>query len=45
VAVAVSYSPANPQPAASREIRQFLDLRGERRSDAKPLMLVLRTTR
>jgi hypothetical protein len=45
VAVAVSYSPANPQPAASREIRQFLDLRGERRPDAKPLMLVLRTTR
>jgi hypothetical protein len=45
VAVVVSYTPVNPQPSASREIRQFLDRRGERRPDAKPLMLVIRTTK
>jgi hypothetical protein len=45
VAVVVSYSPANPTPAASREIKQFLDRRAERKADAKPLMLVLRTTK
>lgn len=43
VAVAVAYSPANPHPAASKEIKQFLDRRGDRRPEAKPLMLVLRT--
>jgi anti-sigma factor RsiW len=43
IAVVVAYSPMNPQPALSKEIKQFLDRRGERRADAKPLMLVLRT--
>jgi hypothetical protein len=45
IAVVVAYSPMNPQPAASKEIKQFLDRRGDRRADAKPLMLVLRTTK
>jgi hypothetical protein len=45
VAVIISYTPANPTPAASREIKQFLDGRGDRRADAKPLMLVLRTVK
>jgi len=43
VAVVVAYSPMNGNPAASKEIKQFLDRRGDRRADAKPLMLVLRT--
>jgi hypothetical protein len=43
VAVVVAYSPSNPSPASSREIKQFLDRRGDRKADAKPLMLVLRT--
>jgi hypothetical protein len=43
IAVVVAYSPMNPQPTLSKEIKQFLDRRGERRADAKPLMLVLRT--
>jgi hypothetical protein len=42
VAVVVAYAPMNPTPAASKEIKQFLDRRGERKADAKPLMLVLR---
>lgn len=45
VAVIVAYSPMNPHPTASKEIKQFLDRRGERKSDAKSLMLVLRTTK
>ncbi len=45
VAVILSYSPMNPRPTASREIKQFLDRRGQRQADAKPLMLVLRTTK
>jgi hypothetical protein len=44
-AVVVAYAPANPTPATSREIKQFLDRRGERKADAKPLMLVLRTVK
>ena len=43
VAVVVAYSPMNGQPTASREIKQFLDRRGDRKPDAKPLMLVLKT--
>lgn len=43
VAVVVAYSPMNSHPTASKEIKQFLDRRGERSADAKPLMLVLRT--
>jgi hypothetical protein len=43
VAVVVAYSPMNSNPASSKEIKQFLDRRGERKSEAKPLMLVLRT--
>jgi hypothetical protein len=43
VAVLVAYSPANPNPAQSKEIRQFLARRGDRKADAKPLMLVLRS--
>jgi hypothetical protein len=35
----------NSSPAASREIKQFLDRRGDRKPDAKPLMLVLRTAK
>ena len=42
VAVVVAYSPANGNPGASREIKQFAERRGERRRDAKPLMLVLK---
>lgn len=45
VAVIVAYSPMNPHPTASKEIKQFLDRRSDRKSDAKPLMLVLRTTK
>ena len=45
VAVVVAYSPMNPRPAASKEIKQFLDRRGQRQAHAKPLMLVLRTTK
>jgi hypothetical protein len=41
-AVVVAYSPVNGNPTASREIKQFLDRRGERKPDAKPLMLVLK---
>lgn len=43
VAIVVAYSPMNTNPAASREIKQFLDRRGDRKPDAKPLMLVLKT--
>lgn len=43
MAVVVAYSPANPSPGASKEIKSFLERRGERKADAKPLMLVLRT--
>jgi hypothetical protein len=43
VAVVVAYSPMNGQPTNSREIKQFLDRRGDRKPDAKPLMLVLKT--
>ena len=43
VAVVVAYSPMNAAPSTSKEIRQFLDRRGERKPDTKPLMLVLRT--
>ena len=42
MAVVVAYSPANTNPAASREIKQFVERRGERKPDAKPLMLVLK---
>ena len=45
MAIVVAYSPMNPHPSASREIKQFLDRRGERKPGAKPLMLVLRTTK
>jgi len=45
VAVVVSYAPTNPTPTASREIKQFLDRRGDRKAGAKPLMLVLRTVK
>jgi hypothetical protein len=45
VAVIVAYSPMNSHPTASKEIKQFLDRRGDRKSDGKPLMLVLRTTK
>ena len=44
-AMIVAYSPINGKPAASKEIKQFLDRRGERAANAKPLMLVLRTTK
>jgi len=42
MAVVVAYSPANANPAASREIKQFVERRGDRKPDAKPLMLVLK---
>jgi hypothetical protein len=45
VAVVVAFSPMNGNPAASKEIKQFLDRRGERSAAAKPLMLVLRTNK
>jgi anti-sigma factor RsiW len=46
VAIVVAYGPVtNSSPAASREIKQFLDRRGDRKPDAKPLMLVLRTAK
>lgn len=45
VAVVVAFSPMNGNPAASKEIKQFLDRRGERAATAKPLMLVLRTSK
>ena len=38
-----SYSPVNPAITQSKEIKQYLDRRADKRSDAKPLMLVLRT--
>jgi negative regulator of sigma E activity len=38
----LSYSPANPNPQSSKEIKAFLDKRGDRKSETKPLMLVLR---
>jgi hypothetical protein len=41
-AVVVAYSPANGNASASREIKQFAERRGERKPDAKPLMLVLK---
>ncbi|MSR52007.1 MAG: hypothetical protein EXS09_01800 [Gemmataceae bacterium] len=43
MAIVVAYAPMNAYPANSKEIKQFLDRRGERKPDAKPLMLVLRT--
>lgn len=42
MAVVVAYSPANANPTASKEIKQFVQRRGERKPDAKPLMLVLK---
>jgi hypothetical protein len=42
MAVVVAYSPANANPTASREIKQFVERRGDRKPDAKPLMLVLK---
>ncbi|MBO0698953.1 MAG: hypothetical protein J2P46_11205 [Zavarzinella sp.] len=45
VAVVVCYKPANSAPGSSREIKQFLDRRADRKADAKPLMLVLRTAK
>ncbi|HEX3149363.1 MAG TPA: hypothetical protein VHR66_14915 [Gemmataceae bacterium] len=42
MAVVVAYSPMNGNPQASKEIKQFLDRRGERKADAKPMMLVLK---
>jgi hypothetical protein len=42
MAVVVAYSPANANPGASREIKQFVDRRGPRKPDAKPVMLVLK---
>lgn len=38
-----SYSPINPLPSQSKEIKQYLEQRSDKRPDAKPLMLVLRT--
>lgn len=38
-----SYSPVNPTPSQSKEIKSYLERRGEKRPDSKPLMLVLRT--
>lgn len=43
MAIVAAYSPMNAYPANSKEIKQFLDRRGERKPEAKPLMLVLRT--
>ncbi len=43
VAVMVAYTSANPSPKDSKEVRQFLARRGDRKADAKPLMLVLRS--
>lgn len=42
VGVAVAYRPSNPQPNQSKEIKTYLSRRGEKKPDAKPLMLVLR---
>jgi hypothetical protein len=42
MAVVVAYSPTNGNPTQSREIKQFLERRGERKAEAKPLMLVLK---
>jgi hypothetical protein len=42
MAVVVAYSPLNGSPTQSREIKQFLERRGERKAEAKPLMLVLK---
>ena len=43
VAMMVAYTSANPSPGTSKEIRQFLGRRGDRKPDAKPLMLILRS--
>ena len=43
MAVVVAYLPANGNPGASREIKQFLERRGERKPDTRPVMLVLKT--
>jgi negative regulator of sigma E activity len=43
MAVVVSYWPATGNPSASREIKQFVERRGERKAEAKPLMLVLKS--
>jgi len=45
MAIVAAYSPVNGNPGNSKEIKQFLERRGERKPDAKPLMLVLRTIR
>jgi hypothetical protein len=42
MAVVVANTPTNGNPGASREIKQFLERRGDRKPDAKPLMLVLK---
>ena len=42
LAMVVAYSPANGNPSGSKEIRQFVERRDERKADAKPLMLVLK---
>lgn len=39
----VSAFPANANPQASKEIKSFLEKRGERRAGTVPLMLILRT--
>lgn len=41
-ALILGYSPWNITPTASREIKAFLERRGERKPGTKPLMLVLR---
>lgn len=42
-ALVAAYTPANPKPATSAEIKAFMDRRGERKAGTVPVMIVLRT--
>ena len=40
--IALSYNPIRPNPVSSKEMREFLAARKERKRDAVPVMIVLR---
>ncbi len=43
LAVLVTYSSTGSYPAASKEVKQFLDRRSDRKAEAKPLKLLIRS--
>ena len=43
VTLVLPYSPVTSKPSESKEIKQFVEKRGDRRPGTTPVMLVLRT--